>query len=251
MRYFKAITRIILVVSVLTIVIVAMVRIPQRRCETIQVKAHTLNESVLLTQSDVEQMLAEKEISIIGKKIKDVDLTKVAELLERNPFIEKINFIHFSGKRLLIDYDLRHIVMHVFDKAGGQYFVDESGVLVPFSTKMTDGLMIVNGNISQTYKAGATASKELQQVLNVVHEILADEFYTAQFRQIYLNDQHQMELVSTIGNQVILFGSDKNAGEKLDNLKVVYRDGLSRKGYNTYACLDAQYKNRIIAKRKQ
>ena len=250
MRYFKAITRIILVVSVLAIVIVAMVKIPQRRCETIQVMPHTANQSVLLSQADVEQLLADKEIEIIGKKIKDVDLTKVSELLEKSPYIRKINFIHFAGKRLLIDYDLRDIVMHVFDKEGGQYFVDDEGALVPYTSKMKDHLIIANGNIPQTYKRGTTAANELQQVLNLVHKILADEFYTAQFRQIYVNEQRQMELVSTIGNQIILFGSDRDADEKLDNLRVVYKEGLSRKGYDTYAMLDARYKNRIIAKRK-
>ena len=36
----------------------------------------------------------------------------------------------------------------------------------------------------------------------------------------------------------------------LANLKTVYEKGLSHKGYNTYAQLDARYKNRIIATRK-
>lgn len=251
MRYFKAIMRIVLVISVLALVVVAMVKIPQRRCETIQVNAHTQNESVLLTQADVEQILSEKGIEIIGKRIKDVDLTEVTAALEKNPYIRTINFIHFAGTRLLIDYDLRHIVLHVYDQRGGQYFVDNDGALVPFTTKMKDYLIIVNGNISQTYKAGATVSKDLKQILNVTHKIMADDFYQAQFRQIYLNDKHQMELVASLGNQIILFGSDTNTNEKLANLKVVYREGLSRKGYDTYAMLDARYKNRVIALRKQ
>lgn len=251
MRYFKAITRIILVISVLTVVILAMVKIPQRRCDAILVNAHAQNESTLLTQADVERMLADKGIEIIGKRIKDVDLTDVTAVLEHNPYIKTINFIHFSGTRLLIDYDLRHIVLHVFDKEGGQYFVDEDGVLVPYTGKMKDYLIIANGNIAQTYKKGTSVNGDLQQVLNVTRKIMADEFYLAQFRQIYLNDKHQMELVATLGNQIILFGTDENADEKLDNLKVVYREGLSRKGYGTYAMLDARYKNRIVAKRVQ
>ena len=152
MRYFKAITRIVLVLSVLAFVIVAIVKIPQRRCQSIQVAAHTQNESVLLTQADVEQMLTDKGIEIMGKRIKDVDLTEVTTLLEKNPFIRTVNFVHFSGTRLLIDYDLRHIVMHVYDKEGGEFFVDDEGVLVPYSKKMKDYLIIANGNISQTYK---------------------------------------------------------------------------------------------------
>ncbi len=251
MRYFKAIFRIVLVVSVLAAVVVAVVKVPQRRCETIRVKAHTQNESVLLTQADVEEMLAAEGIEIIGRRVKDVDLTGVAAVLERSPFIKTLNFVRFAGTRLLVDYDLRHIVLHVYDREGGEYFVDEEGCLLPFTPKMTDYLIVANGNIGQTYRKGAVATRELRQALNVAHKIMADEFYSAQFRQIYLNERGQMELVASVGNQVVLFGSDENADEKLANLKVAYRDGLSRKGYDTYTMLDARYKNRIIARRKQ
>lgn len=250
MKYFKAIIRIVLVVSVLAIVILALVKIPQRQCTTIRVTAHTQNESVLLAQADVEKILKDNGIEVLGKRVRDVDLTRVSATLEQNPYIQKINFIHFAGSKLLIDYNLRNVVLHVFNKDGGQYFVDNEGFLVPYSPKMKDYLIIVNGNIHQNYKHGATVNQELRKVLNVTQKILVDDFYNAQFRQIYLNDQNQMELVATLGNQVILFGNDDNADEKLANLKVVYKDGLSRKGFDTYAMLDARYKNRIIATRK-
>jgi len=57
-------------------------------------------------------------------------------------------------------------------------------------------------------------------------------------------------LVATVGKQVILFGNDDNASEKLFNLKQVYQNGLSHKGYDRYTQLDVRYKNRIIAQRK-
>ena len=42
----------------------------------------------------------------------------------------------------------------------------------------------------------------------------------------------------------------ENAEEKLRNLKTVYESGISHKGYDTYAQLDARYTNRIIATKK-
>jgi hypothetical protein len=59
-----------------------------------------------------------------------------------------------------------------------------------------------------------------------------------------------MELTATVGGQTILFGGLDDADQKLANLKTVYENGLSHKGYNTYAQLDARFKNRIIATRK-
>lgn len=251
MKYFKTITRIILFVSVLTVIVIAIVQVPKRVCSSIEVNAHTNNESVLLTPSDVNMLLENAGIEIIGKKMKTVDLSAVARQISANPFVAKINYVRFAGTKLLIDYDLRHIVLHVYNKNGDQYFVDADGNLVPYTEKMQDYLLIANGNIQQSYRKGGTIGKQLTPILNVAQKIMADDFYNAQFRQIYLNEHNQMELIATIGNQLILFGSDQDADEKLENLREVYKNGLSRKGYDTYAMLDARYKNRIIAQRKQ
>ncbi len=251
MRYFQTIMRIVLVISVLVIIVVAIVQVPKRVCSSIQVDAHTQNESVLLTPTDVKTLLDNAGIEIIGKKMKEVDLSAVTQKINANPYVAKVNFIRFAGTKLLIDYDLRHIVLHVYNQNGDQYFVDSDGELVPYTEKMQDYLMIANGNIQQSYKKGGAIGKQLTPILNVAQKIMADDFYNAQFRQIYLNEHNQMELIATIGNQLILFGSDQDADEKLANLKEVYKNGLSRKGYDTYAMLDARYKNRIIAQRKQ
>ena len=115
---------------------------------------------------------------------------------------------------------------------------------------MQDYLMIVNGNVGNNYKVGKKAPKGVQDALELTKVIRGNAFYEAQFRQIYLNSANDIELTSAIGGQTILFGSVENAAEKLANLKTVYEKGLSHKGYNTYAQLDARYKNRIIATRK-
>ncbi len=114
---------------------------------------------------------------------------------------------------------------------------------------LMDYLMIVNGNLTDAYKSGKKAPKGVQDALALTKIINQDDFYQAMFRQIYLNNGG-MELTSAIGGQTILFGTSENAEEKLRNLKTVYENGLSHKGYNTYAQLDARYKNRIIATRK-
>lgn len=249
MKYVRIIFIILLTISVVVLGILAMVRTPQRACTGIQVVAHTENESVLLQQGNIEKMLAQADIKIVGERMKDVDLSKVSTLLKSNPYIQNVNFVHFAGTRLVIDYTLRNIVLHVYSKDGDQYFVDTEGFLLPYSVKMTDYLIIANGNISQHYKKGAKVNKELKPVLELTNKILADDFYKAQFRQIYLNEHHQMEMVTTLGSQVVLLGNLDNIDEKLGNLKKMYKNGLANKGFENYAQFDVRYKNRIIAQR--
>lgn len=249
MKYVKPIVRILLSVTLLVMLVLAFVYMPKQRCERISAVAHTQNESVTVSPADVENMLAEANIEVVGQAVKEVDLGKIITLLSANPYIEEVNFVHFAGRKLVIDYTLKELVLHVFTPSGEHYFVDSEGNAVPFTPKMTDYLMIVNGNLSDAYKSGKKAPKGVQDALALTKIINQDDFYQAMFRQIYLNNGG-MELTSAIGGQTILFGTSDNAEEKLSNLKTVYENGLSHKGYDTYAQLDARYKNRIIATRK-
>lgn len=250
MKIIKAIIRIVLIICVIVVSVLAIVQMPKRTCTAIQVIPHTQNESVVLSQQDVVQMLKDARYTVVGKKLKEVDQAKISKLLKANPYVQRVNFVHFAGTRLMIDYTLRNMVLHVFDADGGQYFVDAEGQLLPYTTKMVDNLIVANGNIHQNYVKDSVAKSHLHQILNLTNLINADAFCKAQFRQIYLNEHQQIELVSTIGKQIVLFGNDDNAAEKLFNLKQVYQNGLSHKGYDRYTQLDVRYKNRIIAQRK-
>ena len=250
MKYAKPIVRILLSITLVVVFILAAVNMPRQRCERISAVAHTQNESVTLGQADVEAMLAAANIEVVGKAMKEIDLGEITALLKSNPYIANVNFVHFAGKKLVIDYDLRNIMLHVFTPNGGHYLVDNEGIVVPFTAKMKDYLMIVNGNVSDNYKSGKKAPSKVQDALALTKEIQKDDFSQAQYRQIYLNNRNELELTTAIGGQNILFGSADNAAEKLKNLKTVYENGLSHKGYNTYSQLDARYKNRIIATRK-
>lgn len=250
MKYAKTIIRIMLIISVLVIIVLAIVQMPKKQCESVQAVPHTQNESTILGQQDIELMLKKNNIQTVGQKIKEIDLPAITSMLKSNPYVKEINFVHFAGSKLVIDYTLRNIILHVYTNDGDQYFVDDEGTLIPYTKKLQDYLFIANGNIHQHYKKGDTAKKELVPIVALANQLNADEFYKAQFRQIYRNEHNQLELVSTIGNQTILFGDTNNTAEKLDNLKEVYQNGLSRKGYEQYAQLDVRYKNRIIAQHR-
>ena len=78
---------------------------------------------------------------------------------------------------------MRNIILHVYTNDGDQYFVDDEGALVPYTSKLQDYLFIANGNIHQHYKKGDTAKKELSPIVALANQLNADEFYKAQFRQ--------------------------------------------------------------------
>lgn len=249
MKYVKPIVRILLSIILIVVLVLACVYMPKQRCERISAVAHTQNESLTFSPSEVEQLIASANIEVVGKAVKEIDLGEITNVLKKNPYIASVNFIHFAGKKLVIDYTLKDMVLHVFTPNGNHYFVDSEGTAVPYTPKMQDYLMIVNGHVPDSYTPGKKVPGKLQDALELTKKINENRFYQAMFRQIYLGG-NGIELTSAIGGQTILFGTLDDADQKLKNLKTVYENGLSHKGYNTYAQLDARYRNRIIATQK-
>ncbi len=247
MKKAKVFLCILLCATLLVGLIMGYVIMPRQVCERIEAVPHTNNSSVVLGQKEVEALLSEAKAEILGKRHKDIDIGFISEELRKNPFVEKVNFIHFAGGRLVIDYTLRDVVLNVFTSGGGNYLVDAGGVVLPPTLLMTDCLMVVNGNIGDSHKIGGKAPRKVLEALAIAEKIKEDDFHRAQFRQIYINSMNEPELAGTIGGQTVLLGSADGIDEKLANLKTVYAKALSHKGYKTYTQLDARYKNRIIA----
>ena len=99
MKYVKPIVRILLSITLLVVFILACIYMPKQRCERISVVAHTQNESVTLSQKDVESLLSQAKIEVLGKAVKEVDLGEIITLLKANPYISNVNFVHFAGKK--------------------------------------------------------------------------------------------------------------------------------------------------------
>ena len=62
MKYVKPIVRIMLSITLIVMLVLAFVNMPKQRCEHIQAVAHTQNESVILSQTDIETLLSDAKI---------------------------------------------------------------------------------------------------------------------------------------------------------------------------------------------
>jgi hypothetical protein len=57
-------------------------------------------------------------------------------------------------------------------------------------------------------------------------------------------------MIPKFGNTIIIFGSGKDAAEKLGKLRLFYKEVMVKAGWNKYSEINVQYKNQLVAKRK-
>lgn len=252
MTHFKTILRISLVLCIIVCAVLAIVKMQNRSCSGVQVLIDYKGENKILTESDFIQLLANNQIKTKGEKLKEVKLESIKKVLSNEIYVQKINKIYFSGTKLVLDITLREILLHVFPANGNPYFIDNEGYMMPFSSKIQEKLIIVNGKINQQFveKKSITEKKSLlHSIYQIAKLIQVDPFYAQNFKQIFVNSDNIIELVPNDGSLTILFGDETDAVEKLIKLKEIYNSVLPFSADKKYSLIDVRFKNRVIAKK--
>jgi cell division protein FtsQ len=250
MTLFKTILRVVLVLSIVVFAIFAVVRMQNRTCSGVQVNINYKGVNSILTEEDILQQISTFHIKTVNEKLKTIPLEKIKQILSNDIYIKKINEISFSGTKLIIDVTLREMLLHVFLLNGNSYFVDYDGIVIPYTSKIKEKLIIVNGNIFKTITKNENILDKpstIKSIFNIATLINQDSFLSEKFKQIYVNDQNIIELVPSDGSLNILFGDEIDAVEKLFKIKEMYSNILPYTTDKKYKSIDVRFKNRVIA----
>jgi cell division protein FtsQ len=223
----------------------------------------------LFTEKEFDKYVSKVYSSIIGNSFDSVNLSELEKKIEKYPYISNADVINNRGT-MLIKATQDKIIAKIFNNRNEQFLLAESGKLVP-KTKNTAGRIIaVNGYISKRYVENYFVYKEdtpdnknksKYSPLNVVWRmaifIEQDPFWKAQISQIYINEKQEVELIPTIGNHVVLFGSinfkedmDLTVKQRMNNLKHLYIDGFKITGWNRYKSINLKYGTEIPCRKK-
>lgn len=103
-------------------------------------------------------------------------------------------------------------------------------------------IMVATGNIEKEF-----AKNDLY---NFVLFLQKDRFWNDQIVQIYVNADHDVELVPLVGNQRILLGSLDDYPEKLEKLRLFYDQAIPKVGWEKYSMINLKYKNQIVCTKR-
>jgi cell division protein FtsQ len=141
---------------------------------------------------------------------------------------------------------------------GGDYFLDEDGIIIRNRGLYNPRLHIVGGNIRITapmlngVSVLDTSIKNsiLKDIYALVKYINNDDFWSAQIDQIYVDNDDEINLVPRLGNNLIHLGTTENFEGKLRNLEAFYRKVLPEVGWNKYELINLEFKDQIVCRRR-
>lgn len=206
-----------------------------------------------------EYLISEKEVSQIltlaaGKtltkaNINTLNLRKLEAKLNKDKRIERADLYIDSKNRLNVRIIQKKPVMRVIDEAGVQYYLDENGKQIPVTKGSAVRVPIVTG-IKDTFSSRLLTSDKpsrLKDIFTIMKYVSQDEFLSALIEQAHIENDSvgDIVLIPKIGRERLIFGDAKDMNEKFDKLKIFYRDGMPKLGWNRYKVLNLKYANQV------
>jgi cell division protein FtsQ len=250
-RYDRLVWLMFLVIIVM-IWLIARNRKANTFAEGLQVKVVELpSGDKLISDRDVRQAL----VTAFGADLENSDLgslevERMERVLEGDPFVKNADVYIDQNNQLHINIEQREPLVRVLDNNGNNYYLDAAGKKMPPSKNFAARVMVATGNISPyTPEFREKRKSSLKDLYNITQTLLADEFLKSFIQQIHVNNAGEFILVPLIGNQKIILGSAKKLEDKLNRLKIFYKEGMPYEGWRKYETINLKYSGQVVCKK--
>ena len=221
-----------LITSIAVLLFFAVRHKANARVKTLEVNIEGAGENGhLISEKEILKILTEAAGKPITKtNISTLNLRRLEAKLNKDKRIQKADIYFDSNNRLNVRIIQKKPVMRVIDNAGTEYYLDENGKKVPVTRGNSIRVPVVTG-IRDSFNVKMVVSEKPSKMKDVENDSIGD-----------------IVLVPKIGRQKLIFGSAQDMEAKFDNLKIFYRDGLPKRGWNRDKILNLKYTNQVIAK---
>lgn len=186
----------------------------------------------------------------IGRSVSQFDLRKIESDLQKNVWVKTAQLFFDNNQVLQVNIFEREPMARVFTTAGATFYIDSSGAVLPLSDKYSARLPVFTNFPGGGKILSKADSVLLRDVLSISTALQKDSFCMAMIDQVDITLQRTFQLIPKIGTQLIVFGDASDAEEKLQKLKLFYKDAMTKAGWNYYSEINVQYKSQVVAKRR-
>lgn len=254
---------VLLAIVVIGGLIFAKISHQQKVCKSLQITIDYNDSEVFLSEDEVKSYLIKKNDSIVGKTISEINEKLIESTLNDNPYVYSAEvFVGFNAD-VNINLIQRKPLVRIFNKQNQQFYLDDKGVKMPVKQGVPARVVVANGNISSVYTPFiSSVSSQRSDTSNLIKDTVLfsvfkiaeylshNEFFKAQIEEIFVNEQREIELFTKLGDQTILFGSIDNMEDKFSKLKVLYKEGFNKTGWDKYSIINLKYNNQVVCTKR-
>lgn len=212
----------------------------------------TDEETDFIKEKDIKEIVKRAfEMDLSTARVGQVDIARVEQVLEQDPFVENAEAYMDAGGNLHIQITQREPILRIIDNNSANYYLDKNGYKMPMSKYFSARVPIITGAVPP-YVADFLSRKNygLRDVFFLVQRLNADPFFAPMIQQIVVDPSLEFTLIPILGDQKIRIGNLDGLDEKLERLKVFYKEAMPYEGWKTYRSISVKYKNQIVCKKR-
>jgi cell division protein FtsQ len=213
-----------------------------------EIKVFTPGNQYFIDKQEVDAILSTNGNEIVGRRLETINIQDLEDKLKANPFIEYAKVYAEMDGTIYVDISQRKPLLRIMNNFQQDFYVDQHGLKIPLSDSFTSKVLAANGYIDEMYtnRLDTLHTPIAKEIFKTASFIKKDSLWDAQIAQIYVNKDHEIELVPRVGNNRILIGDADSLDAKFKNLLIFYKKVLPRVGWDAYKVINVKYANQVI-----
>ena len=217
-----------------------------KRCKKIAVNIKNANEQFFVNQRDIENLVTLRgNDPLIGKNFDRIDLRQIEQRVLANKQLKTCQaFSDFQGNLNVEVEQFLPIARISMPDNRPDVYLSAEGAFFPLSSHYSARVVMVSGE----YFRGLTnlRNQKYANLLAFFNKINEDEFWKAQFAQINIEADEDISIVPLVGNHILEFGEPENVENKLNKLKIFYKEILPVKGWDAYKRVSIKFAGQVV-----
>ncbi len=250
-RVRDTIVWILLISGILTLLFFSVQRKSKAKVTSLVVHIESMNgQDRFITESDIIRII-EKESgrNINQADIKSLDIRHLEAKLNTDKRIGRADLYFDSNDRLNVLVSQKKPILRVIDNVGAEFYLDDKGYQIPTTLGSAIRVPIATG-LNEVYDPNfldEDKPSKFREVFQVAMYIAQDDFLRSLIEQIHVESgkERDIVLIPKLGREKIIFGNAEMIDDKFFNLKVFYKDGMSKLGWNRYKTLNLKYSGQV------
>ncbi len=236
--------------GMLSLLIAAIGKKNKELCSDYTITIKAGQDNFFIDEKDITKLLTVAlGQDLKGKKIKEINLRQLENLLEDNVWIRNAELWFDNRNVLHVSVNEREPVARIFTNTGTTFYIDSAEVRMPISDKMSARVPVFT-NFPDKQMLSAKDSLLLHDVKSTALFIMNDPFWRSQVAQIEINEQQNFEMIPVVGNHVVRLGNGQKIDKKFNRLMTFYKQVLSQRGFDVYSTVDVQYAGQVIGTKR-
>jgi len=215
------------------------------------VKVFIPGNQFFIDREEVDNILQVNSRSLIGRRMQNINIQALESKLKANPFIEFAKVYTDMDGVINVEISQRQPILRVMNRFDQDFYVDQHGLKIPLSTNFTARVLVANGYIDEAFANNVDSlhTPIATELFRTADYIRKDSLWDAQIAQLYVNKDHEIELIPRVGNNRILIGHADSLESKFHNLLVFYKKALPLVGWDAYKVINVKYANQVVGVR--